>query len=63
MKTPQQWMDEHGYEEGVCCGHGDYRSLPNRLTPELVARIQEDARESLIWSHHGKSNPYRETER
>lgn len=44
MKTPQQWLDEHGYDRGVCCGHGDYETLPRRLTLELIARIQADAR-------------------
>lgn len=54
MKTPQQWMDEHGYDSGVCCGHGDFRTEPRRLTLELIARIQKDAREAqqrLDYSH------------
>ena len=44
MKTPQEWMDAHGYDDGVCCGHGDFQTLPRRLTLELVARVQADAK-------------------
>lgn len=37
-------MDEHGYDRGVCMGHGDFSTEPRRLTLELIARIQDDAR-------------------
>ena len=47
MTTPEQWMKINGYDSGVCCGHGDYDTLPKRLTIELVRRIQDDARQSL----------------
>jgi hypothetical protein len=47
MKTPQEWMDEHGYDRGVCMGHGDFSTEPRRLTLELIARIQADAQAGL----------------
>jgi hypothetical protein len=54
MMTPEQWMEVNGYDKSVCCGHGEYDDLPKRLTPELIARIQKDAREAqqrLDYSH------------
>jgi hypothetical protein len=54
MMTPEQWMEVNGYDKSVCCGHGEYDDLPKRLTPELVRRIQDDARA------HEKRRQYRD---
>jgi hypothetical protein len=43
MKTPQEWMDAHGYDKSVCCGHGEYWDLPKRIDLDIIARIQADA--------------------
>ena len=56
MKTPEQWMEKIGCDEGVCCGHGEYWDLPKRVTIEMVQAIQKDAEKSPrhVLAPHGE---------
>jgi len=47
VRTTQEIIDDHGVERGVCCGHGEYWDLPNRVTPQLISAVR---REALLWA-------------
>jgi len=47
MRTIRQVLEQFGFDKSVCCGHGDYKDMPKRVTPVFIAELR---REALAWA-------------
>jgi len=56
VRTTQEIIDDHGWDRGVCFGHGDYSDAPKRVTPELISAVR---REALLWAAEQIANTSR----